>query len=212
MATPLDRVEAVQLNLLTLRHGLVSSALSTCSGRALSQDFILAFHYRFSFVPPAGGGNLLRERHRLHAGSGGRGRPPPAGRRAVLRPPGDDGGLPGRQHQPRMQSALRKRAPCDLIVVVAPFCPLTSSLLSLLPQLSGGCRSRILADSMTRGPVVRLPSACRAAEVKVWLETSEGFGVIKEAFDSTSRSVEPTGFQSWGPPGGASEASENLRK
>lgn len=57
-------------------------------------------------------------------------------------------------------------------------------------QLSGGCRSRILADSMTRGPVVRLPTACRAAEVKVWLETSVGFGLIKEAFDRTSRSVE----------------------
>ncbi|KAI3362089.1 hypothetical protein L3Q82_012416, partial [Scortum barcoo] len=53
--------------------------------------------------------------------------------------------------------------------------------------LSGGCRSRILADSMTRGPVVRLPSACRAAEVKVWLETSDGFSMIKEAFDQTSR-------------------------
>lgn len=57
-------------------------------------------------------------------------------------------------------------------------------------QLSGGCRSRILADSMTRGPVVRLPSACRAAEVKVWLETSDGFEMIKEAFDQTSRSAE----------------------
>lgn len=54
-------------------------------------------------------------------------------------------------------------------------------------SLSGGCRSRILADSMTRGPVVRLPSACRAAEVKVWLETSDGFSIIKEAFDITSR-------------------------
>lgn len=54
-------------------------------------------------------------------------------------------------------------------------------------SLSGGCHSSILADSMTRGPVVRLPSACRAAEVKVWLETPEGFGVIKEAFDQTSR-------------------------
>ncbi|KAK2818660.1 hypothetical protein Q5P01_024221 [Channa striata] len=53
--------------------------------------------------------------------------------------------------------------------------------------LSGGCHSRILADSMTRGPVVRLPSACRAAEVKVWLETSDGFRLIKEAFDQTSR-------------------------
>ncbi|XP_060917854.1 3-hydroxy-3-methylglutaryl-coenzyme A reductase-like [Labrus mixtus] len=54
-------------------------------------------------------------------------------------------------------------------------------------SLSGGCRSRILADSMTRGPVVRLPSACRAAEVKVWLETLDGFSLIKEAFDQTSR-------------------------
>lgn len=64
------------------------------------------------------------------------------------------------------------------------------TLLSFRIQLSGGCRSRILADSMTRGPVVRLPSACRAAEVKVWLETPDGFSMIKEAFDQTSRSVE----------------------
>ncbi|KAK5852269.1 hypothetical protein PBY51_023751 [Eleginops maclovinus] len=54
-------------------------------------------------------------------------------------------------------------------------------------SLSGGCHSSILADSMTRAPVVRLPSACRAAEVKVWLETSDGFSMIKEAFDLTSR-------------------------
>ncbi|CAB1457164.1 unnamed protein product [Pleuronectes platessa] len=54
-------------------------------------------------------------------------------------------------------------------------------------SLSGGCRSRILADGMTRGPVVRMPSACRAAEVKVWLETSDGFSLIKEVFDQTSR-------------------------
>ncbi|XP_061657301.1 3-hydroxy-3-methylglutaryl-coenzyme A reductase-like [Syngnathoides biaculeatus] len=54
-------------------------------------------------------------------------------------------------------------------------------------SLSGGCRSRVLSDSMTRGPVVRLPSACRAAEVKAWLESAEGFAVIKDAFDRTSR-------------------------
>ncbi|KAM4638389.1 3-hydroxy-3-methylglutaryl-Coenzyme A reductase isoform 3-T3 [Amazona ochrocephala] len=53
--------------------------------------------------------------------------------------------------------------------------------------LGGGARSRILADGMTRGPVVRLPSACQAAEVKVWLESPEGFKIMKEAFDSTSR-------------------------
>uniref|UniRef100_A0A3P9CQP7 3-hydroxy-3-methylglutaryl coenzyme A reductase n=1 Tax=Maylandia zebra TaxID=106582 RepID=A0A3P9CQP7_9CICH len=53
--------------------------------------------------------------------------------------------------------------------------------------LGGGARSRILADSMTRGPVVRLPSACRAAEVKAWLESTHGFQAIKAAFDNTSR-------------------------
>ncbi|XP_047426459.1 3-hydroxy-3-methylglutaryl-coenzyme A reductase-like [Mugil cephalus] len=54
-------------------------------------------------------------------------------------------------------------------------------------SLSGGCSSRVLADGMTRGPVVRMPSACQAAEVKVWLETPDGFSWIKDAFDQTSR-------------------------
>ncbi|CAF92135.1 unnamed protein product [Tetraodon nigroviridis] len=53
--------------------------------------------------------------------------------------------------------------------------------------LGGGAKSRVLGDSMTRGPVVRLPSACQAAEVKAWLESSDGFQAIKDAFDQTSR-------------------------
>ncbi|NXN26379.1 HMDH reductase, partial [Nycticryphes semicollaris] len=53
--------------------------------------------------------------------------------------------------------------------------------------LGGGASSCILADGMTQGPVVRLPTACQAAEVKVWLESPEGFKIMKEAFDSTSR-------------------------
>ncbi|XP_008333830.1 3-hydroxy-3-methylglutaryl-CoA reductase a [Cynoglossus semilaevis] len=53
--------------------------------------------------------------------------------------------------------------------------------------LGGGASSRILADSMTRGPVVRMPSACQAAEVKEWLESMDGFQSVKEAFDNTSR-------------------------
>ncbi|XP_076849141.1 LOW QUALITY PROTEIN: 3-hydroxy-3-methylglutaryl-CoA reductase b [Brachyhypopomus gauderio] len=53
--------------------------------------------------------------------------------------------------------------------------------------LSGGASSRVLADGMTRGPVLQLPSACRAAEVKSWLESPEGFSAIKQAFDHTSR-------------------------
>uniref|UniRef100_A0A8C1D723 3-hydroxy-3-methylglutaryl-coenzyme A reductase n=1 Tax=Cyprinus carpio carpio TaxID=630221 RepID=A0A8C1D723_CYPCA len=54
-------------------------------------------------------------------------------------------------------------------------------------KLAGGASSRVLADGMTRGPVVRLPSACQAAEVKAWLESTEGFKSIKEVFDQTSR-------------------------
>uniref|UniRef100_A0A672MTR0 3-hydroxy-3-methylglutaryl coenzyme A reductase n=1 Tax=Sinocyclocheilus grahami TaxID=75366 RepID=A0A672MTR0_SINGR len=53
--------------------------------------------------------------------------------------------------------------------------------------LSGGVSSRVLADGMTRGPVVQMPSACRAAEVKGWLESPEGFSAVKQAFDHTSR-------------------------
>uniref|UniRef100_A0A4W6CAR6 3-hydroxy-3-methylglutaryl-coenzyme A reductase n=1 Tax=Lates calcarifer TaxID=8187 RepID=A0A4W6CAR6_LATCA len=77
--------------------------------------------------------------------------------------------------------------------MLSPKLPVPSALACLpykdydYSKLSGGCRSGILADSMTRGPVVRLPSVCRAAEVKVWLETSEGFSLIKEVFDQTSR-------------------------
>uniref|UniRef100_A0AAY5ELG0 3-hydroxy-3-methylglutaryl-coenzyme A reductase n=1 Tax=Electrophorus electricus TaxID=8005 RepID=A0AAY5ELG0_ELEEL len=54
-------------------------------------------------------------------------------------------------------------------------------------KLSGGASGRVLADGMTRGPVVQLPSACRAAEVKSWLESSDGFSIVKQAFDHTSR-------------------------
>lgn len=53
--------------------------------------------------------------------------------------------------------------------------------------LSGGASACVLADGMTRGPVVQLMSACRAAEVKSWLESSEGFNAVKQAFDHTSR-------------------------
>ncbi len=38
---------------------------------------------------------------------------------------------------------------------------------------------------MTRGPVVQMPSACRAAEVKGWLDSPEGFSAIKQVFDHT---------------------------
>jgi hydroxymethylglutaryl-CoA reductase (NADPH) len=40
---------------------------------------------------------------------------------------------------------------------------------------------------MTRGPVVKFPSAMKAAECKEWLEEEENFMTIKRAFDATSR-------------------------
>ncbi|XP_054707753.1 3-hydroxy-3-methylglutaryl-coenzyme A reductase-like [Uloborus diversus] len=53
--------------------------------------------------------------------------------------------------------------------------------------LSGGVRSSLLGDGMTRGPVVRMPSEVEAGEVKRWVEKRENFEILKAAFDSTSR-------------------------
>ena len=54
-------------------------------------------------------------------------------------------------------------------------------------QLSGGVRSSVVGDGMTRGPVVRFPSSTRAAEAMNWLQIEKNFILMKEIFDSTSR-------------------------
>ncbi|XP_070541692.1 3-hydroxy-3-methylglutaryl-coenzyme A reductase-like isoform X2 [Ptychodera flava] len=54
-------------------------------------------------------------------------------------------------------------------------------------QMSGGARSSLLADGMTRAPVVRLPSAQMASDVKKWMEDKDNFDLIAETFSSTSR-------------------------
>ncbi|KAG7238604.1 hypothetical protein INR49_030678 [Caranx melampygus] len=63
------------------------------------------------------------------------------------------------------------------------YVPMATTEGCLVASTNRGCRA-LFYDP---GPVVRLPSACRAAEVKVWLETPEGFSLIKEVFDRTSR-------------------------
>ena len=40
---------------------------------------------------------------------------------------------------------------------------------------------------MTRGPVVRMPSATEASQVKLWLDDRDNFQLIEEAFNETSR-------------------------
>ncbi|CAG7723341.1 unnamed protein product, partial [Allacma fusca] len=53
--------------------------------------------------------------------------------------------------------------------------------------LSNGVRSRVVGDGMTRGPVVRFPSAMRASEATLWLQEDANFKKLKESFDGSSR-------------------------
>lgn len=50
-----------------------------------------------------------------------------------------------------------------------------------------GIRSRVVADGMTRGPVVRFSNISRASEAMQWIQMTDNFKVIKESFDGTSR-------------------------
>lgn len=52
---------------------------------------------------------------------------------------------------------------------------------------NGGVRTQLVADGMTRGPVVRLPDIRRAAEVMAWLEEPINLELLKKSFNATSR-------------------------
>ncbi|XP_066142464.1 3-hydroxy-3-methylglutaryl-coenzyme A reductase-like [Euwallacea fornicatus] len=75
------------------------------------------------------------------------------------------------------------------------YIPMATTEGCLVASTNRGCRaiektgvkSRIVADGMTRGPVVRFPSVTKASEVIVWLKTPEYFAKVKDQFDSTSR-------------------------
>ncbi|KAI0032617.1 hydroxymethylglutaryl-coenzyme A reductase-domain-containing protein [Vararia minispora EC-137] len=51
----------------------------------------------------------------------------------------------------------------------------------------GGVRTVVTYDGMTRGPAIDFPSIASAAAAKAWIETDEGYGTLREAFESTSR-------------------------
>ncbi|XP_031384152.1 3-hydroxy-3-methylglutaryl-coenzyme A reductase 1-like [Punica granatum] len=53
--------------------------------------------------------------------------------------------------------------------------------------MSGGANSVLLRDGMTRAPVVRLGSAKRAAELKMFLESPENFEDLAAVFNRSSR-------------------------
>ena len=60
---------------------------------------------------------------------------------------------------------------------------------------SGGVCSSVLDDGMTRGPVVRCPSAAEAGAIKNWLEDPDNFESVAEVFNSTSRFARLKGVQ-----------------
>lgn len=53
--------------------------------------------------------------------------------------------------------------------------------------LNGGVRTQLVADGMSRGPVVRLPDIRRAAQVMAWLDDPAHVKLVKESFNATSR-------------------------
>lgn len=65
----------------------------------------------------------------------------------------------------------------------------------LVASTNRGCRavskngitSRVVADGMTRGPVIRFPNLSRASDAMAWMENIHNFELIKEKFNSTSR-------------------------
>ncbi|KAB0801437.1 hypothetical protein PPYR_05791 [Photinus pyralis] len=75
------------------------------------------------------------------------------------------------------------------------YVPMATTEGCLVASVNRGCRAlfksgittRVVADGMTRGPVVRFPSIKEASEAMKWVEDANNFDLIKEQFDSTSR-------------------------
>lgn len=61
--------------------------------------------------------------------------------------------------------------------------------------LKCGVTSRVVADGMTRGPVVRFPNIVRASEAMAWMQDPENFEEMKDSFDLTSRFARLTKIQ-----------------
>ncbi|EIW77096.1 hypothetical protein CONPUDRAFT_62715 [Coniophora puteana RWD-64-598 SS2] len=51
----------------------------------------------------------------------------------------------------------------------------------------GGVTTVLTGDAMTRGPAIDFPSITMAAAAKLWIDSDEGYQIIREAFESTSR-------------------------
>lgn len=84
-----------------------------------------------------------------------------------------------------------------LVLDGVPYCvPMATTEGTLVASTNRGCRaiastagvkSYIIGDGMTRGPVVRLPSAAGASALKLWLDDHQNFASLEGEFNSTSR-------------------------
>ncbi|THV07099.1 hypothetical protein K435DRAFT_710430, partial [Dendrothele bispora CBS 962.96] len=59
----------------------------------------------------------------------------------------------------------------------------------------GGVTTVLTHDAMTRGPAIDFPNIVQAAQAKAWIDSEEGYGIIKEAFESTSRFAKLRGLK-----------------
>nr|QBB20033.1 3-hydroxy-3-methylglutaryl-CoA reductase [Dendroctonus rhizophagus] len=75
------------------------------------------------------------------------------------------------------------------------YIPMATTEGCLVASTNRGCRalkdsgvtSSVVADGMTRGPVVRFPSIVRTSQAMQWIQDPDNFKKIKEQFDSSSR-------------------------
>jgi len=66
-------------------------------------------------------------------------------------------------------------------------CLLASTNRGFRALFQQGIKSRVVADGMTRAPVVRFTSAIECSAAKIWMEDPDNFNLIKDSFDSSSR-------------------------
>ena len=73
--------------------------------------------------------------------------------------------------------------------------PMATTEGCLIASTNRGCRalstngiqSTIVGDGMSRGPVVRFPSAMQSGRAMIWLNSPDNFEKVKSSFDSSSR-------------------------
>ncbi|KDQ60160.1 hypothetical protein JAAARDRAFT_205176 [Jaapia argillacea MUCL 33604] len=74
--------------------------------------------------------------------------------------------------------------------------PMATAEGTLVASTSRGCKALnagggvitvLTYDGMTRGPAIDFPSIVEAARAKAWIDSDEGYLMLKEAFESTSR-------------------------